>query len=194
MAHRLIVLKTISDKIHLISRGWTAFLSLLIMVLFMLFVLPNQSEKSLEDTGSSQSPDTSFFYTPEELYQIADEYGQDGRQAYIRARWTFDLAFPLVYVAFLTIGISWFYRFLTSWKDFWKFGNIFPILGGVFDYLENGAASWLMYIYPSRLAGLAQLTVIFTITKWILITISFLVYFTFGIGSFYAWLRQRRFH
>lgn len=183
--------KAISENIHHISRGWVAILSILIMVFFMIFVLPNQSEKSLEETGSSRSPDTSFFYTPEELYQIADDYGQEGRQAYIKSRWTFDLGFPLVYVFFLTVGISWFYRFLTSWKLFWKFGNLLPILGGVFDYLENGAATWVMYIYPTRLAGLAQLTVFFTITKWSLIFLSFLVYFILGIGSLFAWIKQK---
>jgi len=185
------MLRTISEKIHHISLGWVALLSILIMVLFMIFVLPNQSERSLEVTGSSQSPDTSFFYTSEELYQMADDYGQEGRQAYIKSRWTFDLVFPLVYVSFLAVGISWFYRFLTDWKEFWKFGNLLPILGGVFDYLENGAATWVMNIFPTRLAGLAQLTAFFSITKWILISLAFLVYFILGAGSLLARVKQK---
>ena len=185
------MLKKISEKIHLISQGWVTVLSIMIMVLFMIIVLPNQSEKSRTETGTSRSPDTSFFYTPEELYQMADDYGQEGRKAYIRSRWTFDLVFPLVYVFFLAVGISWFYRFSTHWNPFWKFGNLLPVLGGVFDYLENGAATLVMYIYPTRLAGLSQLTVFFTITKWGLIFLSFLAYFILGIGSLYAWIKHK---
>ena len=185
------MLRTISEKIHLLSSGWTTLLSVLIMVLFMIFVLPNQSDKALMETGSSRSPDTTFFYTAEELYQIADEYGEDGRQAYIKARWTFDLIFPLVYVFFLATGISWFYGFLTSWNDSWKLGNLLPILGGIFDYLENGAATWVMSIYPTRLAALSSLAVFFSLTKWCLISIAFLVYFILAVSAAYSWAKQK---
>ena len=184
------MLKTISKKIHHISTGWVTALSILIMALFMIFVLPAQAEKSIVDTSSSRSPDTSFFYSPEELYQMADDYGQEGRQAYIRSRWTFDLIFPLVYVFFLSVGISWFYRFSTHWKQYWIFGNLLPILGGIFDYLENIAATLIMYYYPTRLPGIAQVSVFFSATKWGLIFLGFLVYFILGLGYFYALIKQ----
>ncbi len=182
--------RSISAKIHQISTTRAMIISLTIMVLFMVFVLPKQSENSSIETGSTRSPDTSFFYLPEELYQIANEYGPEGRQAYIKTRWTFDLIFPLVYVFFLSVGISWFSKSITGWKDFWKNGNLFPLLAGLFDYLENGAATWVMNIYPDRLSGLAYLTSIFSLTKWAVISLAFLVLFIFAIGALVA--RQKK--
>jgi hypothetical protein len=185
------MIKRISKWVLHISRGWLALGTTLLMVLFLILVLPSQSGKSLEDTGSSRSPDTAFFYTPEELYQIAQEYGQVGRQAYIKTRWTFDLIFPLVYTSFLAVGISWFYQHLSGWKEIWRYGNLVPILGGIFDYLENGAASWVMAIFPARLPGLAQLTVIFSLGKWILISLAFLIYIIFGVGAFAGRVKKK---
>ncbi len=185
------MLRTISDRIYQLSSGWIVSLSILIMILFLVFVLPDQAENSRKETGSSLSPDTSFFYSAEELYQIADEYGEAGRQAYINARWTFDLIFPLVYVFFLAAGISWFSRSLTSWSDLWKMGNLVPVFGGIFDYLENGAATWVMSIYPARLAALPLLAAFFTVTKWILISLAFLLYFILVGGAGYKWAKQK---
>jgi hypothetical protein len=180
----------ISRGLLKISRGWLVLVTILVMVLFLVLVLPGQAEKSREETGSSRSPDTSLYYTPAQLYQIAQEYGQEGRQAYIKTRWTFDLIFPLVYTGFLAVGISWFYSRLPGWKATWGSSNLLPLLGGLFDYLENGAASWVMAIYPTRLAGLAQLTVFFTAGKWALISLAFLAYFILGAGAFFAWIKR----
>ena len=185
------MIKKISNYLHKISSGWLVLSTLLVMVLFMILVLPNQANKSLEETGSTLSPDTLFFYTPDDLFQIAEQYQPDGRQAYIKARWTFDLVFPLVYMAFLGIGISWFSKQLSSWDESWKLANLLPILGGVFDFLENGATSLYMAVFPELVFGLAWAASIFTLLKWILICLAFLVYFIFGITAFTNWIKSR---
>ncbi|NIV29382.1 MAG: hypothetical protein GWN58_07700, partial [Anaerolineae bacterium] len=97
----------ISDWLRRASTGWVALSALLIFLLFSALVLPQQATKAEEETGSSDSPDTSFFYSPSDLYRMAESYGEQGRQAYIRARFTFDLVWPLVYTFFLTTSIGW---------------------------------------------------------------------------------------
>ncbi len=158
--------------------------SLVLMIGFMVFVLPNQARESTMETGSDRSPDTSFYYTPDDLYQMAEEYGESGREAYIHARWTFDLVFPLVYTSFLAIGISWFIQRLPDWGDIWKWANLLPILGGIFDLLENTAATLVFSMFPDRLHAVMVSASVLTLIKWVLVSASFVPYFLFGI----AWL------
>jgi hypothetical protein len=162
-------------------------ISLSLMVFFMIFVLPDQAADSAKQTGNERSPDLTFFYTPDDLYQMAEEYGDDGRQAYIQSRWTFDLIFPLVYSAYLTFGISWFIQRLDGWADGWKLTNLLPLLGGIFDLLENSGATVVMSIFPNRSEFALIFTSIVSPIKWILVSSSFIPYFLFGA----VWLFQR---
>lgn len=93
------MLKRLSNFFYSVSTGWLTLLGLLIFVLFMIFVLPQQSQKAEAYSGGT-SPDTSYFYSAADLYQMAEAYGADGRAAYIYARFTFDLVFPLAYLFF----------------------------------------------------------------------------------------------
>lgn len=181
------MIKKTSDWLLRISSTWLMIISLLVMVAFLIFVLPAQAADAASQSGSENSPDTSFFYSPNDLYQMAQDYGESGRQAYIRARWTFDLIFPLVYTSFLAFGISWFVGRLQGWAPAWKFTNLLPVLGGVFDLLENTATSLAMAAYPARPGGILFAASLFTPVKWILVSGSFLPYFLFLI----AWIIQK---
>jgi hypothetical protein len=181
------MIKKISNWVDRISSNWLMITSLLLMGVFIGFVLPAQAASSTQKIGSDQSPDTSLFYTPEDLYQIAEEYGAEGRQAYIRIRWSFDLIFPLVYTTFLAVGISWFNQRVSGWGDAWKLLNLAPILGGMLDLLENSATSLVMAIYPARSAILLISASLITPIKWVLVSGSFIPYFILVS----AWLIQR---
>lgn len=158
-----------------ISSGWLAGISVVVFILFMVFVLPGQAEKAAAYAGDAGSPDTSFFYTPDKLYQIAEIYGEEGRQAYVQARFTFDLLFPIVYGIFLITTISWLAKQSSLGNTRWYLFNLLPVAGVIFDLLENGMATLVMSAYPDRLAAAALLASIFTPMKW------FFVY-----GSFFA--------
>jgi len=184
------MIKKISSWLNNISKTWIMILTLAVMVLFMITVLPNQAASAEHTTGSHQSPDTSFFYSPGDLLQMADEYGEKGREAYIRSRWTFDLLFPLVYVSFMAVGISWFIQHLNYPPDWVGYANLLPILGGLFDYLENSGTSLLMSLYPDLVPGLPLFTSIISATKWLLVGGSFLIYFILAFVALYQWIRD----
>jgi hypothetical protein len=175
-----------------ISKTWVMLLALAIMILFMLFVLPGKAASSQAATGSDGSPDTTFFYPPNQLSVWAEEFGSDGRQAYIYDRWTFDLVFPLVYVAFLATGISWFHEKLTGTKPWTSLVNMLPIFAGMLDYLENICTSLFMGIYPSEIPGLAFLAAAFSALKWIVISAAFLAYFALAATALFQKLRPNR--
>jgi len=186
------MLNKLSSWLRKKSTGWLVIGSLIIMLLFTILVLPSQAEVSRESTGSTTSPDTSLYYSPEDLYKIAEIYGPDGRQAYIYARWTFDLIFPLVYVSFLAIGLSWFSKQLNTSSKIWNLVNLIPLLSGLLDYLENSATSLVMYLYPARWPGVAFLASIFTLLKWSTIVVSFIGYFYYGGATLIALLKRKK--
>jgi hypothetical protein len=172
------MLRELSDRIHRLSTGWLAAAALVIFLLFTALVLPNQASRSEEATSEVGSPDTSFYYSADELYQMASSYGEEGREAYIRARFSFDLVWPLVYGFFLSIGISWTFRKAFSRESKLHRANIVPVLGVLFDYFENLSTSLVMARYPSSTTVIDWLASVFTMLKWIFVAGSFVLLLT----------------
>lgn len=74
--------------------------SALLFAWFVARVLPAEAAKAALSTPEGGAFDTSFFYTPAAALDRAASYSAEGRFAYIAARWSFDLAWPLVYGLF----------------------------------------------------------------------------------------------
>ena len=183
--------KRFSDWLRRVSKGWVALSALLIFLLFSALVLPQQATKAEQETGSPDSPDTSFFYSPSDLYRMAEAYGEQGRQAYIRARFTFDLVWPLVYTLFLTTSISWVLGKAFAPDSRWQRANLMPILGALFDYLENLSTSLVMLRYPEQTAVVDALAPVFTTLKWLFLGVSFLLLFAGVAVAAWRWMASR---
>jgi hypothetical protein len=183
--------KRLSSWLRQAVTGWVALAALVIFVLFSALVLPGQSAQSersgAEDVGS---PDLSLYYSPAELYRMAEAYGEEGRSEYVRARFTFDLIWPVVYALFLTTALAWLFGRAFPAGSRWQLASLMPILGLLFDYLENIATSVVMLRYPAETAVVDALAPIFTLLKWLLLGISFLL-LVLGAGAL-LWRRLRR--
>jgi hypothetical protein len=186
------MLKKISDWIDRVSKGWVALSALVIFVLFTALVLPGQSTRAQVETRSAGSPDMSFFYSADELYQMAEAYGQAGREAYIQARFTFDLVWPLVYTAFLATAISWLFQKAFAPESLWQRLNLVPVLAALCDYLENIFTSLVMMQFPNRMPLVAMLASVFTMGKWILIGVSFVLLIMGVVIGVWRWLKNNR--
>ena len=183
--------KRFSSWVHRVSKGWVALLALAIFLAFTALVLPDQSARARKDSGNAGSPDTSFFYAPDDLYRMAEAYGQSGREAYVRARFTFDVAWPLVYTLFLSTTISWVggKAFLPGSR--WRLTNLAPVLGALFDFLENVSTSLVMLRYPAHTAVVDFLAPLFTLAKWGFIGGSFVLLLIGIIVGAWRWSRNR---
>lgn len=107
----------LSDWLYQVSTGWVALFGLFIFIAFLGWVLPDQAARSEEAyTEGVGSPDSSFYYTASDLYQIAEAYGAEGREAYVRDRFGFDVIWPLAYTLFLATAVSWLFGKLTFGK------------------------------------------------------------------------------
>jgi len=172
------------------ATGWVTLLATVVFILFTALALPRQAAEAEIASGGAGSPDTSFWYTPTDLYQIADAYGPAGRQAYLRARWTLDLVWPVVYTVFLSLTISWVYRRAFAVESRWQLTNLVPVAGMLLDYLENSATSLVMARYPALTPGMAHLAPLFTLTKWVFVNGSF-VFLLIGVVAA-LWRRRGR--
>jgi hypothetical protein len=164
---------------------------LILFLLFTALVLPGQAAKAEMDSGGAGSPDTSFYYTADDLYRMAEAYGEGGRRAYVRARFTFDLIWPLVYTAFLCTGISWLNRRAFGPDSPFQRANLAPVLGALFDYLENVSTSLVMIRFPSETPVVDGLAAIFTVVKWILVNSSFVLLLVGAVVGLWRWVRER---
>ena len=169
------MLNRISQRIHQYSKSWLVLVSLLIFLLFIIFVLPTESKKSQSNTNSTASPDTSLFYNTSELYQMAEDYGAEGRAAYIRARFSFDLIWPIVYTIFLLTGISWLSQRTLSTASPFQIINLAPLFAIILDLLENISTSIVMDRYPQLTLLIDFLAPVFSALKWIFVIFSFLL-------------------
>jgi hypothetical protein len=184
--------RRISDWLQRVSTGWVALSALLIFLLFSALVLPQQATKAEQETGSSDSPDMSFFYSSSDLYRMAESYGEQGRQAYIKARFTFDLAWPLVYTLFLTTSIGWVFGKAFAPDSRWQRANLAPLLGALFDYLENLSTSLVMWRFPEQTLVVDALAPVFTALKWGFLGASFLLLFGGIVIATWRWIASRR--
>lgn len=159
------------------STGRFTLAFLVIFLVFSALVLPDQAARAEVYSGDVGSPDTSLFYSAAELYRMAEAYGPEGRAAYIRARYTFDVVWPLVYMAFLVTSISWLIKRLgLDWAT-WGRLNLVPVAGVLFDFLENFSAATAMARYPQTTPVIDHLAGVFTLVKWIFVGGSFLLLF-----------------
>lgn len=165
--------KRLSNWFYKFSTGWVTAAAVLVFILFSVLVLPGQS--SSEDRGEELgSPDLSMYYPAEELYRMAEGYGEDGRAAYIQARFTFDLVWPMVYTFFLVATLSWIYQRVLLPGNPWRVINLLPVWGMLADYLENISTSIVMWRYPQVTPVIDWMAGFITAAKWLLISASFL--------------------
>jgi len=167
--------KQVSDWLRRVSTGPVTLLALVAFVAFAALVLPQQADSASEVSGDAGSPDMSFFYSPADLYDWAEAYGASGRRDYVRARFTFALVFPLVYVFFLTTSVSWITGRAFSPDSSWQLANLLPPLGMLFAYLESVAASVVMLRCPAPTPLVDVLAPLCTMLKWLFLGTSFIL-------------------
>ena len=143
----------------------------------VIFILPVQSASS-----PGESPDLSIFYSVNDLYRMAESYGETGRAEYIHTRITFDVIWPIIYTVFLVSSISWLITRGFSETSSWLYSNLLPVAGLLLDYLENGSAVIVMWNYPARTPVIDFAATIFTPLKWLSLGACFLLLFV-GMGK-----------
>lgn len=156
-------------------RGWMALGAVVLFALFTAMVLPAQAEAGAFYTVRHPAPDTSVWYFPDDLYAAAEAWGRDGRAAYVQARVTFDVVWPMVYGTLLLTTLAWVWARGTSPGSRWRGVALLPVVAVTLDYAENICTATVMARYPARTPVLAELAPLFTAGKWLTLSASFML-------------------
>jgi len=104
--------------------------------------------------------DLQVAYTPQQAYDLIGKYSLEERANYIRAEYSADLVYPVVYTLLFSFAL-----FLIYGKV--KLARL-PFLILIADYLENIGVYNLLKAYPEELDKLVYLTSFITTIKWMI--------------------------
>jgi len=164
------MIQNISDYIRGWARGWLVLS--LIAVFFLIINLPIGDPVLI-----STSLDARIGYTPEQAFLAISSYGNTGRTQMI---WIHigDFILIALYTSVFCLSISWLFKRSFKSNSKMQMLNLVPVVGGIFDVMENIWILTMILIYPTKSLFIGSLSTIFTTGKYImgLIIISLLLF------------------
>ncbi len=158
-----------------ISTGPMVVAATIIFAVFITSILPGQKAKMDTYAGEVGTIDLSFFPLPDQVYAMAEAYGEDGRNKYIVSRVSLDIAWPLAYTFFMVSLITFCLVRVHGSDSRWVNLNLSVVAVLLLDFIENGLAAFVMAAYPDRFDGIVYLMATITATKWIMMGVTGLV-------------------
>lgn len=149
-----------SNLLHAWAKGWVV-LSLLLAFIIVIFLPvgdPDLARKSL---------DGRVYYTAEEAFSAVASYGEAGR---VQMIWLhlWDFVLIALYTSMFCMSISWLFQRGFPPDSKMQRLNLIPVLGGLFDVLENIWIIIMLLVYPSEPVVVGWLAAIFTTSKYIM--------------------------
>jgi hypothetical protein len=160
------MLNAISDKFHTWAKGWLIFILFLLDAFFVGFLQPLIQGMMQGGDGGIQPLDLMVLATPDKLFAMIEKYGEYGRPFYRTVELTVDIVYPIVYLFFFGLLISWlFQRGFAATSPMRKL-NLMPLGAWFFDLLENIVIVTLLLVYPSQPLALGWLLTLISSIKW----------------------------
>ncbi len=157
------MLNNISDHFYKWTKGWLVLVLLVLDVFFSGFLLPLIQGMMQDGKGGVTPLDLMVFSTPAEIFEMIARYDLI---FYRNVELSVDIIYPIVYLFFFGLLISWlFQRGFASNSPMRKL-NILPFGAWLFDLFENIAIVSLLAAYPSQPIALAWVLIIFSHIKW----------------------------
>jgi len=126
--------------------------------------------------GDVTMPDTRFTYTLTEITDVFNTLGQAGLNSWVWAH-MLDFVFPLTYMFAMSFGINLELRRLPSKWSMSRFLVLFPLLGGIFDYVENTLVLTQIAAYPNLSGVVIATASAVTMLKWAFLMAGFVIIF-----------------
>jgi hypothetical protein len=162
------LLRKIYDWIDERLNFWVVLLFLLLYLPFYLYFLPEmETRMELLAGGPVRLLDLHFGFTPEQAYAALEALGEGGREYYLQAIWTVDLAFPFCSALFMSALLILLFRKVLNPGSPWQLFAFLPCLKMVLDLLENTGISLLTRQYPDLSVGWVHLTAAVGALKWL---------------------------
>lgn len=159
------MLNNISDRFYKWAKGWLVLVLLVLDVFFNGFLLPLIQGMMQDGKGGVTPLDLMMFSPPADIFAMIARYD---RVFYRNVELTVDIIYPIVYLFFFGLLISWLFKRGFASSSSMRKLNVLPVGAWFFDLLENITIVSLVSIYPnSQPAGLAWLLIILTHIKWL---------------------------
>jgi len=169
------MLQNISNRFYRWSKGWLVFILFLLDAFFSGFVMPLIQGMMQGGKGGIQPLDLMMLATPEKIFGMINEYGEFGRPFYRNVELTVDIVYPIVYLFFFGLLISWLFQRGFSPSSPMRKLNIMPLGAWFFDLLENLVIVVLLSVFPSQPVPLAWTLTVLTTIKWAFAGVSILL-------------------
>ena len=132
----------------------------------------------------SFAPNTAIFdlspsgYSYQHATSLLKELGSEGRQVYLSRQLPLDFIYPGLFAISYSLLLHWLFSKSITGTSKLFYLAFTPILGGLFDYLENIAIIRMINSFPDVSINLIQTASTFTILKSIFTTFFFLLLFS----------------
>lgn len=168
----------LSDRFYKWTKGWLIIVLFILDAFFGGFLLPLIQGMLQDGKGGVMPLDLMLFAAPEKIFGMIERYGEFNRPFYRNVELTVDIIYPIVYLFFFGLLISWlFQRGFASSSPMRKY-NILPLGSWFFDLLENMAIVTLLSIFPSQPTAFAWILMLLTTVKWLFAGASILLILT----------------
>ena len=162
------MLQNISNRFYAWTKGWLVLVLLVLDGFFMGFLMPLIGGLMQDGTGLIQPLDLMMFNTPDKLFGMIEKYGDATRMFYRNVELTADIIYPIVYLFFFGLTISWLFQRGFAPNSPMRKLNVVPVGAWFVDLLENVVIVILLSIYPSQPAALGWILFLLTSVKWLL--------------------------
>lgn len=162
------ILDEVSDRIISIASGRTVLAALvgILVTGFLVNGRPFGIAELKSITGGVGILDMEILYTPQQAYAFLSAMGEAGRSFELTRIIPLDLLVPFFYALFLSTLITWIlHRWLPA-ESGWHRLNVVPVIGALFDYLENLGIIAMLLAYPVEMYSIAQITMAATLLKF----------------------------
>lgn len=147
---------------------------IILIVIPDFFKVPISPLRFEEYSHGLKMLDMTVNYSPEDAYNLIENYGRQAITYYLYVMEPFDVLIPAAMGLFLCVTSTVALRNIMKAK-YLTIIYIFPILGWLFDYMENAGVIVMLTNYPSRLIFVARITNLFSVAKSIFDTVSILI-------------------
>lgn len=152
-------------------------LSSALFLVFVSYVLPQYAAESSSYTSLAKAPDLRLVYSADDVQVAAQAWGKAGRRAYVASKYGFDVLWPLVYTLFLSACLAYLLSKVDLANSAWSKLASVPLAAMLLDFAENVCLGVSFAMYPDMPAWALLLAPWFTLSKWLLVSASFVAVF-----------------
>jgi hypothetical protein len=123
-------------------------------------------------------------YSYDYAIELLDTLGETGRTVYLTQQLPVDFIYPGLFAISYSLLLTWLFAKSFDPQAWIYYLTLVPILGGLFDYLENIGIILMINTFSNVSPGLVTMSNIFTVLKSMFTT----VFFILLMIGFVAWM------